>query len=370
MTGDGRERWRRVYERGRIVSSEGDLTVGGEPCPERTAPMISADGREEFCAERTYHFIQRHGPFLERDAEGHVVQRGLYTRGSKTEIWQGDESGLEPQVGDEVLVAEGQLMWGETPYLQLNSPPPPPPDPYDVAWQDYRDGKTSREELAQILAQIDEAEANTEANPEAEPDDVFKIWFRDLDSRKYPSARTEVEDGRIRIFGLPPGDYYMRVEINANQSNGMQYPGDLTSSSQFTVEAGEVASFGVYLVYTLHLVEPYDNNEDIPDWENPCGEEDVLPKALRVAWKAPIADVDDIKYTYRVRRAACQPYRLKDVVVEGTTYDTSVSLELPPTPPGESYQLTLVAHRGGEVIGQLMTFGGGGHGWHLGFRTQ
>lgn len=399
---DGSERWRATYERGTIVHGEGEMTVGGEPCPSSTVPTASADGLEVFCARRTYHFVQRHGPYVHRDSTGQVVESGVFEWGEKKEVWQGAAAAEEVlQVGDEVLVAEGQLMIGEEAYGALNSPPPleepmdllvPLLDEPELLERELQrlngrgEGARPEESMAEAPASTSAAAVEVEevdgeetltfsdvvdVKAALDAADVFKIWFRDTVSKKYPSARTVVEDGLVRIYGLTPGNYYMRVEIDANTASPMQYPGDLTSSSTFEVRAGEISRFEAPLFYTLHLVEPFDNDRDIPGWGSPCGEAEELGQRLRFRWRSPEGDdATDIEYEYRVRHMGCDPFRPLGVVAEGKTYDTAVDLELSPSRRGETYEWTLLARRGDKVIGQLMTFGGGGHGWSLRFRVR
>lgn len=419
---NGTERWRATYESGRQVAAEGDLTIAGEPCPKRTMPVISADGREEFCARRYIHYLEKHGPFIERDENGLVVESGLYEKGEKTEIWEGDGRKATPDVAEDLLVAEGQLMLGEQVYDRLNSPPPEEPEVLleelehlDVARDlqrqqedeqaarmakeryDVGEGPEAREGLLEAIASADGDSADGDSadgvsgveearsderlvlnddievlgSAERDPPVEFHIWFRNMANKKYPSAKTVVEDGRVKIYGLAPGKYYMRVEIDANPQSPRQYPGDLTSSSTFEVRTDEFTQFEAPLFYSLHLVEPFDNDQDIPGWSNPCGEAEAVSRKVRFVWSSPIPEGDsEIEYTYRVRKYRCDFPRAKDVVVEGKTYGTSVTLDLPPSSRGESYDWTLLARRGDKVIGELMTFGNGGHGWSLRFRVE
>lgn len=296
--------------------------------------MSSADGREDFCARRSGTYLTKTGPFVQRDASGQVVKSGLYERGEVAELWEAPP-GVEapPEVSDDVLVAEIQLMVGDEPYRDLNSSAPDP------------------------------AEANG--------DRPYDIWFLNNKTRKYPSPRTEVEDGVVRVYGLPPGSYYMKTEINADTSNDLQWPGDLFSSTDFRVALGEVTQTNAILLHSLRLLEPWDNNEKIPGWGEACtSDEAVLDGPVRFAWKPPTNDVyGAVEYHYVLSRYSCDPLRELEVMAKDATTDLSVTLDLPRSKLSERYVWSLVAKRNGKAIGQMMTFGNG-YGWNLGFRVR
>ncbi len=341
----GVERWRIVYDRGRRVETGGDLSVAGVPCPGETVPVTSADGLKEFCARRYLHFLALDGPFLERDEAGRVVESGLHKGGEKVELWQAPPGvELPVEIAGDVLVAEIQLMVGERPFLRSSTPP--------------------EDDEADLDALLEEPPAASETLD-------FDVWLRHLKTKKYRNPDTRVDDGILKIYGLsPPGGYYMKIEVDAEPSNDLQWPGDLTSSSELEVVPGEVFQGRAQLVYTLHLTEPWDNNEDIPDMSRGCGEEAVLPGAPRFAWRPPGEDPAGITYEYKIEVVRCDPFGRLGVAAEGTTPETAVELPLPPSERGQAYSLTLVAKRGGHAIGQLMTFGDGAYGWALRFRVE
>jgi|GEM_PF-2833463 len=367
----GRERWRVTYKDGRRLQAEGDLTVDGQPCPEHTVPVTSADGREDFCARRTGDFEQRHGAFLRRDEAGLVVERGLYEHGKKVELWQAPPGvALPPRVADEVLVAEIELLLGEQTYQVLHSPPtPPPPPPYVPP--PHPD-----------LEALDAVDPPTEAPPVTFADQItvkesipFDIWFKNNDTRQHIAPRTLVRDGVVQVYGLPPGHYYMKVEIDANRANGEQWPGDLISSVDFAVVAGEITRTTTQLLYTLHLIEPWDNEQPIPGWRYPCRDEAAVLRrsagSIRFAWHPPpLDDPTGVEYVYRLTRKSCDPHRELEVLAEGSTYDSFFAQDLPPSRRGEVYEWTLLAKRGDRFLGQLMLFGDAGYGWSLRFRVR
>ena len=359
----GRERWRIVYEDGRAVEKSGDLQVAGEECPGDAVPTSTPDGLELRCARRYLHFEEITGPFVRRDESGRVVQSGLYKNGDKVKLWQSGGEQLPSAVDADTLVAEITMMLGEAPF-SLPSPPPPAPDPWENAQLQFDNPQDLEAEIARLNA-LNEERLQAEENP------VVNIWFRDRRTQKYPSPKTEIVDGRVRVYGLKPGRYYMRVEYDAVRSNPMQYAGDLTSSSEFDVRLGEVTQAEAPLLYSLHLTEPWDNAEPIPGWEAACGEEELLPRRPRFTWQAPPGeDPDGIEWHAIVRRVGCEPHR-KETVFDERTVDTSIELELEPSRRAEAYEFVLIARRGDKAIGELMSFGKkGGHGWSIRFRVR
>ena len=212
------------------------------------------------------------------------------------------------------------------------------------------------------------AEYNARIEAEANAVPPFDIWFIDNKTREYPSPRTEVVDGVVRVFGLPPGSYYMKVEINADTTNDLQWPGDLFSSSDFRVTLDDVTQARAVLLHSLRLLEPWDNNEKIPGWGEACtSDEAVLDGPVRFAWKPPTRDVfGSVEYHYALSRYSCDPSREVEVMEKDSTFDLSVTIDLPPSRPGERYVWSLIAKRNDKAIAQMMTFGNG-HGWNLSF---
>lgn len=328
---DGSERWRVSYAQGRWIAAEGDLTVAGQPCPEPTVPTFSADGRELFCARRQQHFLVREGPFVAWDADGNVEESGLYENDEKKELWAAPVGvELPPKVGDDVQVAEIELRLGDEAYAP------------DVA-----------------------------ARP-AGATKPYNIWFRDNRTKKYPYPRTALRDSVVEVYGLPPGSYYMEIDIDANPANQLQWPGDLVAALDFRVSARETTRKPARLLYTLHLLAPRDNDQSIPGWGYPCQDEKaVLAGPVRFAWqRPPLAAGIPLEYVYRLTRRDCDSNR-EIAAVDTTTFDTEATLDLPPSRPGEHYEWSLAARASGQPVGQLMTFGeGGGYGWSLAFRVE
>ncbi|MEM8934204.1 MAG: hypothetical protein AAGE94_23625, partial [Acidobacteriota bacterium] len=328
---DGRERWSAVYENGIPVAVTGDLAVDGQPCPELHFPEMVASGLETYCSRRQGRWATRHGAFAVHDVDGQVVERGLYAHGEKVELWDAPpEVELPEPVGDDVLVAEGLLLV---------------------------DGRP--------LSDVTPA--------------IADVWTKDRKNNSFPGGRVEIDGATVRLYGLQPGSYYAGIEVDADPSNPERYPGDLTGSYHFEVEAGTVSELAIPLVWTLHLVEPIDNNQPQKVFTRPCEDALKLSPAARFAWQVPGAGptvtierpATGVEYTYRVHRVSCDPWQRLDVVAEGKTRETAIDLWLPPSAAGEVYSFTLGAHSEDVGVGQLMSFGADhSYGWDLRFRVD
>jgi len=329
----GDERWRVTYAQGEAKATAGDLTVAGQRCPADTVPTFAPDGRSLACARRYQHFLERQGPFVVWDADGRVVESGVYDRDEKKELWTAPPGVvLPPRVSDETLVAEIELLVGDEPFAA-------------------------------------ERFARREANGASDAKGV-DIWFRDNGSKKYPSPRTEVHGNVVQVYGLPPGSYYIEVDIDANAGNDVKWPGDLVATLDFPVVEHEIVRRQARLLYTLHMLAPWDNGKDIPGWSYPCEDaQTLLTDPVRFTWERPPVDPRaPVEYTYRLAKRQCNgeefAYR------EATTDETDMLLDLPPSKPGEVYEWTVTARVKEQAIGQLMTFGGGGYGWGGRFRVR
>jgi hypothetical protein len=318
----GAERWSAVYENGRLVSFEGERRVAGEPCPEGSVPAASADGLEEFCERGAGRWRDRHGPYVIWAADGAIVERGLYRHGREAEVWQ--------------------------------APPDAPPSPDEIAGVP----------VAEVWLTAGTADWIVEGDPKP------NHWFRDLATGNFVYPEAQFERSQIRVLGLPPGSYALFLRIDADPSNPEYYPGDLGGDTRFDVRPGEVARIELDLDRLLHLTEPFDNEAPIAGLDLPCAEQALLPSPTRFAWEPPVPSAQDPVYHYQVARVACDPFREIGLAAKGSTRETSIELELPPSLTGESYTFRLYATSGGETVAFITSHGPRhSQGWHVGFRV-
>jgi hypothetical protein len=173
------------------------------------------------------------------------------------------------------------------------------------------------------------------------------FWFRSEDKGTSVTPLVKYNNGLVKIYSLPLGNYGMSVNIDANPENPKMYPGDYKSWTKFTVTEGHRSDLDIELLKTLHLTSPQDNV--VFSW-------DVLE--------------NDVYYDYSIALMSCVPFKTLDAIVGGTTKETSISLQLPHSAANEFYLLSLMARKNGRLIGQLMTHGGNGFGWDYRFRVK
>jgi antitoxin component YwqK of YwqJK toxin-antitoxin module len=331
---DGSERWRVTYDHGQQVAVSGDLRVAERPCPAGAVPTFAPDRHSASCASRNQGRVQRDGPYVVWDTAGQVVESGLYANNEKKELWTAPPGvELPATVSDQTLVATIPVRIGEEEYaLEAASRQP----------AKGRDGPVS-------------------------------IWFRDNVSARYPTPRTVIRSSAVEVYGLPPGNYYMEIDVDANKDNPMRWPGDLTTGLDFAVAAGELTRGPTAkLMYTMHLLAPWDNGQPIPGFRYPCTDaKAVIGSPVRFAWERPPVDPRlDLEYRYGLARRECQGYRMIETKL-GATKATEVLLDLPPSRPGEAYQWNVVAFAAEKPVGRLMAFGDdGSYGWSLSFRVR
>lgn len=193
------------------------------------------------------------------------------------------------------------------------------------------------------------------------------FWFRNESTGKMVTADVIYSDGKFQIRGLPPGQYGMSIHFDTNQMNPHSYPGDLREWEQFSVLENADASITVPVQKLIHLIQPADNGRVLPHWNRCCEEgKPAHPPNLRLRWDSLGKDV---VYDYRISRLNC-PYKRVESMASGSTEQTTVDLQLPPSGSNDYYLLELDARKNGQEIGYLMTHGSNGYGWDYRFRVE
>lgn len=194
-----------------------------------------------------------------------------------------------------------------------------------------------------------------------------KFWCRDEDKNVAVSAQIQYRNGFFIIKEIPPGNYGLSVDIDANPENPHMYPGDYRAWTRFSVMEGSKTEHDVELSRILHLVSPQDNGNVMQHWDAECEEKTLLPAPVVLSWE-PLGD--DVYYDYQIARMGCAPYRTLDAMAGASTRETTVSVELPQSRPQEFYQFSVTARKNGKTIGTLMTHGANGYGWDYRFRVK
>ena len=194
-----------------------------------------------------------------------------------------------------------------------------------------------------------------------------KFWFRNETKGAEVSPDAVYSNGEFEIPGLSPGQYAIIVQFDTNQSNPINYPGDLRASQQFTVSEKSNSTLQIEPLQIIHMVKPEDNGKVLRDWSRCCETgKPAHPGTLQLQWTSL---GENVYYDYSVSRLGC-PYQTLDSAATGTTQETNLELNLPPSNSKEYYLLTVHARKDGRKIGMLMTHGTNGYGWDYRFRIE
>jgi hypothetical protein len=194
------------------------------------------------------------------------------------------------------------------------------------------------------------------------------FWFRNEDTGKAQEARVTYENGRFLIYGLPPGNFGVSINIDSNAQNPWSYPGDFRSWQPFTVTEGSNPEMEVSLLQLIHMTAPQDNNVEMEQWGAECMQKITWQSPVTFRWESVGEDVD---YEYRITRMACDNnYNSAGTVVEETTMSTELTIPLAPSLENECYGFHLYAYQNDQRIGMLMTHGSSGYGWDYRFRVR
>jgi hypothetical protein len=194
------------------------------------------------------------------------------------------------------------------------------------------------------------------------------FWFRNEDIGQEQSARATYQDGRFLIYGLPPGNFGISVNIDANPQNPWSYPGDFRSWRPFTVTEGNNPELEVSLLQLIRMTDPQDNNVVMNKWGAECMKKIALQSPVTFRWE-PLADVDS--YEYLITRMDCaNNYNSAGTVVEDIIVSTEITIPLSPSLENECYGFHLYARQGEQRIGMLMTHGDSGTDGIIGFECS
>jgi hypothetical protein len=158
----------------------------------------------------------------------------------------------------------------------------------------------------------------------------------------------------------------MQTTVDLNPANPRSYPGDLYKWTIFETSIPPGPPLTIDLYKVIHLKAPQDTAVPMPGWGEDCPNMFTTSTPVQVEWEAPTAGVT---YGYTVERIKC-PYKRQGRVLDGTTTDLRVVLDLPPSGPNDFYLLRLDATRGDRIVASLITHGQGGMGWDYRFRVR
>lgn len=194
-----------------------------------------------------------------------------------------------------------------------------------------------------------------------------KFWFRNEQKNIEVIPQVDYQNGRFTMVGLPPGDYGMSVDIDANPANPITYPGDYQIFTRFTVTEGENRLPDVAMMKVMHLTAPQDNGGTMAQLGEECSDNVSHPSPVVFAWE-PLGE--EVSYDYQVNRVDCKTYQTLATMDKGTTAKSSLSMPLPKSKPGEFYMFMIYARKNDHFIGMLTTHGDNGYGWDYRFRAR
>lgn len=197
--------------------------------------------------------------------------------------------------------------------------------------------------------------------------DAPSFWFRNEDTGKEAKATAHCEGNRFVVRGLLPGNYGVQVTIDANEANSVNRPGDYYSWTLFQVDKNGRATIDAQLSRILHLIQPVDNKDTLPGWEEEgCEPGATVPKDVVFRWEPIGADTE---YTYEIRTVAC-PYKDLGVVTSGVSKESSLRLTLASSSADQFYLLSLIGRHEGRPVATLMTWGPDFLAWDYRFRVK
>jgi serine/threonine protein kinase len=192
------------------------------------------------------------------------------------------------------------------------------------------------------------------------------FWLRREGRGEVQPGIVSYRGGRFTVSALPAGRIGAQVTVDLEDDNPTGYPGDLYRWITFDVGARPRESLEIDLWKIIRLRAPQDSGAPLPGWGLDCAQMFVADEP-RFDWD-PVGE--GLTYEYSVMRVVC-PYASQATVASGETSDTEITLDLPPSAPGEFYLFNLYARRGPQRMGLITTHGlRGGLGWDYRFRLR
>ncbi|PKL77006.1 MAG: hypothetical protein CVV27_07365 [Candidatus Melainabacteria bacterium HGW-Melainabacteria-1] len=195
-----------------------------------------------------------------------------------------------------------------------------------------------------------------------------RFWLQDQNTGQRVKVASSYDQGKFSLGGLPPGQYGLNVAFDNNPANPLQYPGDLRAWAEFELKPDQVPpTLQMSLIQLLHLTAPVDNNAPLAGWERPCGGNADLSGSPELSW---VGLGEGIRYDYQLLQGVCGSNQAPTLVKSGSISQTSLSVNLPSSPPDSYYRFRLEARQDGQLVGRLRTHGAHDHGWDYSFRIK
>jgi len=182
------------------------------------------------------------------------------------------------------------------------------------------------------------------------------ITCKDEDRDEWFDCAITPDSGTARyVMKRPaPGHYTIHVEVYENKDSPARFPGDYDVFHHFVVTDDGPLELDVDVLKLIHVTLPWDNTKDLYGMLlRPRAEKPVVGTTVTFQWD-PL--VPAAEYGYEVYPAHSNPYTRLNIVVSGTTSNTSVTLHLPLSAPEQYYEFWLTALRAGHQIGEVFTY--------------
>jgi hypothetical protein len=185
------------------------------------------------------------------------------------------------------------------------------------------------------------------------------------------SQVTQNADGSYSMVRPGPGAYMIHVVIDENKSNPGDYPGDYNIFQDFQVTDSQPVELIVHMSKLIHVTAPWDNGKGIDGMltgsiaQQPLLDMPPLSfkREIVLTWE-PVTEGAEYRYTLsHTENGEVTQLFQKD------TSETSVTVRLPPSQPGQVYQFNLFARKNGQTIGTLFVHDAGALGWSMSFRV-
>lgn len=174
------------------------------------------------------------------------------------------------------------------------------------------------------------------------------IQLRNLDTNQVLDLAADIEGDYYKVRNIPLGRYRLNMQIDANEQNPKNYPGDLIAETTFDLnESKETINLPIALRYIMHLVKPIDSNKLLPS------EPKIHKRGMAFLWR-PVPQATH--YVYKIGRTTLEGAIPKSESTKETKKPVA-KVKLGALNDGEFYTFKLEAFNKDTPIGILQVRG-------------
>ena len=195
-----------------------------------------------------------------------------------------------------------------------------------------------------------------------------ELSFLNQSSRKHETPQIEYANGVFHADGLFAGQYYLSVDLDANADNPPRHAGDFIKWG-VTFELPAEDEIYIDLARVIHLTSPRDNAGKIAGGSSgDCLNLNEYDGPVNFRWESL---GEGVKYHYQVGLVDCLGHLYTaGSAVNKYTFDTEVTLELPPSEENFTYSFHISAEKDGRQIGRLFINSDRTSNWNYDFRVM